>query len=125
MCGEKLLQEDQRVMKQYPQGKNEDKNNTIRRMTMRITTCITTLLFLVAFVTGPVLAQENIVYPTKGQSAQQMEKDKLECYSWAKGQTGFDPMVLPKATAPPPKPCHASNKRGSRPKRRVVMSLKN
>ena len=69
---------------------------------MRITICIVSLLFLVAFVTGPVLAQENIVYPTKGQSAQQMEKDKLECYSWAKGQTGFDPMVLPKATAPPP-----------------------
>ncbi len=69
---------------------------------MRIAIYVTTLLFLVAFVTGPVLAQENIVYPAEGQSSQQMEKDKLECYSWAKGQTGFDPMVLPKATAPPP-----------------------
>ena len=71
-------------------------------MTMRIAVCLTSLLFLVAFVTVPILAQETIIYPTKGQSAQQMEKDKLECYSWAKGQTGFDPMVLPKATAPPP-----------------------
>ena len=83
MCGEKLLQEDQRVMKQYPNEKNEDKNKTIRRMTMtmRIAVCLTSLLFLVAFVTVPILAQETIIYPTKGQNAQQMEKDKLERYS--------------------------------------------
>ena len=31
-----------------------------------------------------------------------MEKDKFECYGWAKGQTGFDPMEVPTATAPPP-----------------------
>jgi hypothetical protein len=43
-----------------------------------------------------------IVYPAKGQSKDQMEKDKYQCYSWAKEQTGFDPMLAPKATAPPP-----------------------
>ena len=63
---------------------------------------VTTVLFLAALVTGPVLAQEQIIYPSKGQSAEQMEKDKFECYSWGKGQTGFDPMEVPKATAPPP-----------------------
>ena len=31
-----------------------------------------------------------------------MEKDKFECYSWAKGQTGFDPMQMPTASSPPP-----------------------
>jgi len=72
------------------------------RTTMSIVICAATLLFSLAFVTGPVLAQENIIYPAQGQSAEQMEKDKLECYSWAKGQTGFDPMEVPKATAPPP-----------------------
>ena len=36
-------------------------------------------------------AQEPIIYPAKGQNSQQMEKDKSECYVWAKGQTGFDP----------------------------------
>ncbi|UCC13967.1 MAG: hypothetical protein JSW21_11480 [Gammaproteobacteria bacterium] len=51
---------------------------------------------------GAVLAQEVIVYPAKGQSADQTEKDKFECYQWAKGQTGFDPMAPPTASTPPP-----------------------
>jgi len=49
-----------------------------------------------------VCAQDPIIYPNKGQSAEQQEKDKFECYNWAKGQTGFDPMQVPTATAPPP-----------------------
>ena len=69
---------------------------------MRIIACMMAVLFLTAFAIEPVLAQENIVYPAEGQSAEQMEKDKFECYSWAKGQTGFDPMEMPKATSPPP-----------------------
>jgi hypothetical protein len=52
-------------------------------------------------------AQGNpIIYPAKGQSQQQLEKDKYECYTWSKGQTGFDPMQAgstPQA-APPPEP---------------------
>ena len=59
---------------------------------------------LVAFMlpAGALMAQELIIYPAKGQSQEQMEKDKFECYSWAKNQTGFDPMQMPTATAPPP-----------------------
>ncbi len=38
------------------------------------------------------LAQTPAIYPAKGQDQQQMEKDKYECYSWGKEQTGFDPM---------------------------------
>ncbi|MGW8273191.1 MAG: hypothetical protein ACWGN7_07375 [Thermodesulfovibrionales bacterium] len=53
-------------------------------------------------VSGNALGQELFIYPDKGQSAEQMEKDKYECYSWAKGQSGFDPMEVPTATAPPP-----------------------
>jgi hypothetical protein len=48
------------------------------------------------------LADDMYVYPQKGQSNEQMEKDKYECYSWAKKQTGFDPMQAPTASAPPP-----------------------
>lgn len=59
-------------------------------------------LFTITLMAGPVLAQDLIVYPAKGQSQDQMEKDKFECYSWAKKQTGFDPMQTPQATAPPP-----------------------
>jgi outer membrane lipoprotein SlyB len=47
-------------------------------------------------------AQDPIVYPAKGQSSEQMEKDKFECYNWAKQQTGFDPMQVPTATSAPP-----------------------
>jgi hypothetical protein len=59
-------------------------------------------LALLGFVAAPVSAQDPIIYPNKGQSQDQMEKDKYECYSWAKKQTGFDPMQTPQATAPPP-----------------------
>jgi uncharacterized iron-regulated membrane protein len=53
-------------------------------------------------LSGVAFGQDPIIYPNKGQSAKQQEKDKYECYSWAKGQSGFDPMATPKATAPPP-----------------------
>ena len=64
-----------------------------------ISMVLTAFLF---FVTTPVWSQDLIVYPAKGQSQDQMEKDKLECYTWAKGQTGFDPMKMPTASSPPP-----------------------
>jgi hypothetical protein len=59
-------------------------------------------LLLAVFLSSQVQAQEIIVYPAKGQSSEQMEKDKFECYTWAKGQTGFDPMQMPTASSPPP-----------------------
>jgi len=60
------------------------------------------VLIFAVFLVSHVQAQELIVYPAKGQSNEQMEKDKFECYSWAKGQTGFDPMQMPTASSPPP-----------------------
>jgi hypothetical protein len=43
-------------------------------------------------------AQNNpVIYPAKGQNAQQQEKDKYECYTWARNQTGFDPMQAQQA----------------------------
>ncbi len=53
-------------------------------------------------VTSVCCAQESIVYPGKGQSADQMEKDKYDCYQWARQQTGFDPMQVPVAKTAPP-----------------------
>ena len=41
---------------------------------------------------------EPYVYPAKGQSAEQIEKDKYQCYGWGKQQTGFDPMNPPVAS---------------------------
>lgn len=63
---------------------------------------LSSLLAGIVLAAGGALAQEVIVYPAKGQSADQTEKDKYECYQWAKGQTGFDPMAPPTASTPPP-----------------------
>jgi predicted lipid-binding transport protein (Tim44 family) len=63
------------------------------------------LLFIVGLCfsnANDVFADDMYVYPQKGQSNKQMEKDKYECYGWAKKKTGFDPMAAPTATAPPP-----------------------
>ena len=59
-------------------------------------------LVLASFMAGTALAQDFFIYPNKGQSNEQMEQDKFQCYNWAKGQTGFDPMQVPTATSPPP-----------------------
>ena len=53
------------------------------------------------FLASPALAQDLIVYPARGQSQEQMEKDKFSCYQWARDETGFDPMKVPTASAPP------------------------
>ncbi len=49
-----------------------------------------------------VYAADLYVYPSKGQSPQQIEKDKAECYRWAVSQTGFDPAAPPRSSSPPP-----------------------
>lgn len=55
------------------------------------------------FFAGWVSAQEPVVFPAKGQSPEQTEQDKSDCYAWATQQTGFDPMQPPQtAQAPPP-----------------------
>ncbi|MDJ0928901.1 MAG: hypothetical protein QNJ73_14780 [Gammaproteobacteria bacterium] len=45
---------------------------------------------------------ELMIYPNDGQDQEQQDKDNFECYSWAKGQSGFDPMSPPMATEQPP-----------------------
>ena len=57
---------------------------------------------LAAFTSAPPPAQ-TYFYPTKGQTAQQEQSDKGQCYAWAVQQTGFDP-ANPRVAAPPPPP---------------------
>lgn len=70
-----------------------------------------TWLAAAAFVTGlasaPAAAQQLYIYPTKGQSPEQQNRDRYECHTWAVQQTGFDPMnaqvaQYPATSAPPP-----------------------
>lgn len=60
------------------------------------------LVIMILGVAGPVLAQDPIIFPAKGQNQEQMERDKFSCYQWAKQDTGFDPMKAPPPYAPPP-----------------------
>ena len=45
------------------------------------------------------------VYPARGQSPQQEESDKGQCYGWAVQQSGFNP-ANPQVAAPPPPPSY-------------------
>ncbi len=40
---------------------------------------------------GPPPSTQVYFYPLKGQSAAQQDRDRYECYLWAKKQTGLDP----------------------------------
>ncbi len=44
------------------------------------------------FITSnSVMSQDFFVYPNKGQTAEETNRDKFECHEWAKQQTGIDP----------------------------------
>jgi hypothetical protein len=36
----------------------------------------------------------QMLYPAKGQSQQQAERDRFECHEWARQQSGFDPTAM-------------------------------
>jgi hypothetical protein len=64
-----------------------------------------TILILMALLlvsAGYAIADDFVIFPNKGQSDEQLSKDKYDCYEWAKKQSGFDPMQQPTASAPPP-----------------------
>ena len=76
------------------------------RCTMRVFTRLTTTSIL-GLVAASALAQTPIVYPAKGQSAEQQQKDTGECAAWAKETTGIDPAALAAAPAPAAAPAAA------------------
>jgi hypothetical protein len=81
-------------------AKTKTKDTGRAGMNNLLRTTVYSLLMLL--VTGQAMAQELYIYPAKDQSAEQMEKDKYECYNWAKKDSSFDPMAAPKATTPAP-----------------------
>jgi hypothetical protein len=42
-------------------------------------------------VPPPAQMADVVVYPAKGQSPEQLDRDRYECHNWAVKQTGFDP----------------------------------
>lgn len=61
-----------------------------------------TLVVAVLTACGAAAAQQPVVYPAKGQSAAQQQKDQGECQAWATQSTGVDPAKLAAAPATPP-----------------------
>lgn len=61
---------------------------------------------LILLASGAAGAQQLIVYPARGQTLEQSERDKSECMTWARQQSGFDPAASPAPayTPPPPSP---------------------
>ena len=57
--------------------------------------CLTTFAVL-------AIAEDVFIYPKNDQTKEQQEKDKHECYVWAKGETDFDPKEPPRTSTPPP-----------------------
>jgi Glycine-zipper domain len=60
---------------------------------VKVSRCITTGL-AVLLMAGPVLAQQPIFYPAKGQSQQRQHSDLGACQTWAKQNTGVDPVAI-------------------------------
>ncbi len=48
---------------------------------------------------GPVSGGPVYIYPRQGQSQELLAKDRNECYRWAVGQTGYDPIGPPDKTS--------------------------
>ena len=71
---------------------------------MKTIVTISILLFFLVTASQVVLAQDLFVFPSQGQSQEQMDRDKVECQIWARNETGFDPLQASTATTPPPAP---------------------
>lgn len=64
----------------------QGQTSALRRMALIaiIATCV--------LAPGSSWAQSQMyIYPAKGQSQQQQDKDRYECHTWAVQQSGFDP----------------------------------
>jgi hypothetical protein len=52
----------------------------------------------------PAYAQQPIIYPSRGQSVEQQQKDQGECMGWAQQTTGVNPTAVAQGLANQPAP---------------------
>jgi hypothetical protein len=67
---------------------------------------------LALFMAGSVSAQQLYVYPNKGQTAKQQQKDTQECYQSAIVAVGYDPARVQHSSGPAPSSSDTSVGRG-------------
>ena len=71
------------------------------------------LLVLALAPPGTIQGQQQIyIYPQRNQSAEQQQRDRYECHSWAIQQSGFDPTRPQVAQTAPPPPSSAEPPQG-------------
>jgi len=69
------------------------------------------VVFLLSLGLSPLAGAQSsdfIVYPAKGQSADQQKRDRADCHLWAVDQTGFDPSRV----TPPPSTITTTTEQG-------------
>jgi hypothetical protein len=85
-------------------------------MNRKITLILLVIGLALVLSVPAAMAQQQYVYPQKGQSADQQKKDEYDCHGWAVNQTGYDPT---KPQSPPPQqaaaPKPATTPTGVRP----------
>ena len=64
-------------------------------------------------LTTAASAQQMFIYPQRGQSPEQQQRDQFECHQWAVQQTGFDPTRTGATTVPQAAGTTASPLRGA------------
>ncbi len=62
---------------------------------------LSTLLLAMPFAV-PATAQSIIAYPERGQSREQQDRDRFDCYNWAVEQTGYNPQAQQYGSTAPP-----------------------
>src|SRR5262249_36499923 len=65
--------------------------------------CLVAFALTAFILCFPLMAAAQVfIYPSRGQSPQQEQFDKGQCYGWAVQQSGFDPANPQVYTPPPP-----------------------
>ena len=73
-------------------SQSRKKQCLIRNGYLEIMVCVAvSVLFLFSLGFASFANAGMMIYPAKGQSAEQQQKDEFECHQWAVQQTGYDP----------------------------------
>jgi hypothetical protein len=71
------------------------KNAVVSMMVSSLIVLLAVIIFMGDALAETVSSNLGLVtYPSKGQSPQQQDKDEVDCYGWAKKQTGIDPVAV-------------------------------
>jgi hypothetical protein len=81
-------------MKNRQRGNDKNYKGYFSTLLLRVAMLV---CFLTVLVLADIAGAQMLVYPAKGQSAEQQQKDEFECHQWAVQQTGYDPTATQQA----------------------------